>query len=176
MKKIILIFCIFCNFLNAQTDSTSKFHVGARMKKYAGFYYVNGFSVNMKSPFSKNGSVYYGLNFGTTLLGSAFQSNALTTFETELTATKLYRVKKVVQPLLRINLGVVAVRFGEDAALFQDIPQWGIMSAVETGAQIDLSKVHPKLLAQITGGFHFYNNGPGVVYPAYAAAQICWKL
>ncbi len=177
MKKMLFIFCILCNSLNAQTDKNeNRFQVGLRMKKYAGFYYVNGIQAQMKSPFSKNGSVYYGLNVGTTLLGSAFNSNALTTWETELVATKLYRINKVIRPLIRLNAGVVAVRFGEDADLFQDLPQWGIMSSVETGIDINLNKLTPHFTAQLVGGLHFYNNGPGVVYPAYYAVTIGWKL
>jgi len=176
MKKILFIFCIFCNSLNAQDTLGNRFQIGLRMKKYAGFYYVNGLQAQMKSPFSKNGSVYFGLNVGTTLLGSAFNSNALTTWETELSITKLYRIKKIIRPLIRLNSGVVAVHFGEYAEYFQDLPQWGIMSSFETGLDVNLKKLNPHLSAQLIGGIHFYNNGPGVVYPAYYAVSVGWKL
>lgn len=177
MRKILFIFCILCNSLSAQSDTVNqRFQLGLRMKKYAGFYYVNGIQAQMKSPFSKNGSVYYGLNVGTTLLGSAFNSNALTTWETELTATKYYRMGKVVRPLIRLNVGVVAVHYGEYAELFQDLPHWGIMASGETGIDVNLKKLNPRLSAQLCGGFHFYNNGPGVVYPAYYTISMGWKI
>lgn len=176
MKNILFIFCIFCNFLAAQTNINPKIEIGGRYKKYAGFYAVNGISANLLSPFSKNESVYYGLNVGSSLLGSALNTNALTTYEVELTATKFYRVNKIFQPLLRFNIGTVKVSFGDDADLFKALPSWGLITSIETGIGIHLRKIHPNLKSQITGGIHLYNTGPGVVYPVYGSLQLLWRL
>ncbi len=178
MKKLVIIFCIFCNFssLFAQSDSSRKIEIGTRIKKYAGFYYVNGLTVQMQSPYSKNGSVYYGFNLGSSVLGTAISSNALSTYELELSATKFYRMEKVLQPMLRFNAGFVNVDFGEYSELFEDLPQWGIISSVETGVSICLKRIHQKMRFQLSGGFYIYSGGPGVVYPAYLLGQLNWRL
>lgn len=179
MKKILFLFCILLNFhlVAAQSDSSSRnIEIGVRSKKYAGFYYVNGISVQMQSPNSKNGSVYYGIHLSSSVLGSALGSNALSTYEVEFNATKLYRKGKIIQPLMKFNVGFVSVDFGEYSELFENLPQWGIISAIETGFAVNLKRIHPKLKTQITGGFHIYSGGPGVVYPAYVAGLLMWRL
>lgn len=181
MRKIIgLLFAVSAVFMPSFAQGDYHLNSGLRFKKYAGFYWTNGVSVNASSSKISNHSVQFGFSFGSSLMGSAMTSNALSTYETELSVAKFYRTNKKVQPFLKLNFGAAFVSYGEDAELFSGLPTAMKLCSFEPGVSIEIPKSNNHLMLQISGGYNlFYGDGYtglGTVYPIYGLIGMNYRF
>jgi hypothetical protein len=181
MRKIIgLLFAGFAVFMPSFAQGDYHLNSGLRFKKYAGFYWTNGVSVNASSSKISNHSVQLGFSFGSSLMGSAMTANALSTYETELSVAKFYRTNKMVQPFLKLNFGAAFVSYGEDAELFSGLPTAMKLCSFEPGVSIEIPKSNNHLMLQISGGYNlFYGDGYtglGTVYPIYGLIGMNYRF
>lgn len=178
-KNILLM--TFLSFgLNCFGQSDLQFNGGLKFKKYAGFYWSNGICINASSSKISNHSVQFGFSVGTSLLGTAISSNALSTLETELSVAKFFRINKMIQPFLKLNLGAAFVSYGEDSELFSALPTSAKLLSFEPGVSFVLPKTNDKLMMQFSGGYNvFYGDGYtglGTVYPIFGMIGLNYKL
>lgn len=177
MKTILLIVLIiliqpftFCQ----DTTNTVKIELGLRTKKYVGFYWVNGVSAEFSNNKIASGSLHLGINLASSSFGSAFRSNAIPTFETEIAIIKYFRYNKQLQPITRINIGFAKAFYGEN---FSNIPSSGMLCSIETGFQYRIIK---KLTASLFGGYNLITgngiNGLGTIYPIYIGITTKYNL
>lgn len=176
--KTILIFLITLLIqpfaFSQDTTKTIQIELGLRTKKYVGFYWVNGFSAEFSTYKIAKGSLHLGVNLATSSFGSAFRSNAIPTFETELSIIKYFRHTKSFQPITRLNLGYSKAFYGEG---FSNITSSGMLCSIETGFQYRIAK---KLTTSLFGGYNLITgngiNGLGTIYPIYYGLGIKWYI
>jgi hypothetical protein len=177
MKTILLIVLIILiqPFTFSQdTTNTVQLELGLRTKKYVGFYWVNGLSLEISTHKIASGSLHLGVNLASSSFGSAFRSNAIPTFETEIAIIKYFRDKKSFQPITRLNLGYSKAFYGEG---FSNITSTGMLCSIETGFQYRIIK---KLTANLFGGYNLFTgngiNGLGTIYPIYIGITTKYDL
>jgi hypothetical protein len=175
MKNLTLILFFFV-FLttNAQSiDTSSHFSAGIRLKKYVGFYWVNGLSGEWHSPKLLNNKLHLGINIATSKLGSALYSNALTTWETELSLLYYFRKAKPLHPIARINIGLASAQLGSS---FSTLSSRTMLLSLETGCHY----THKKYSYRLYGGYNLLTgngiSGLGTIYPIYAGVGIMYSL
>ena len=181
MRKIMLLsFAFFATFIQGFSQKQYEFNGGLKLKKYVGFYLTNGLSLNVSSSKISNHSIQLGFSVSSSLLGSAMASNALSTFETEFSVSKFFRMNKRVQPFLKLNVGAAFVSYGEDAELFSSLPTSSKLCSFEPGLSIVVPKTNNQFLLQLSGGYNvFYGDGYtglGTIYPIYGLIGINYKF
>ena len=152
-------------FAMCQTkDSTSTILVGLRFKKYVGFYWVNGVSGEWHSKKLVNNKLHIGISVSSSKLGSAIHSNALSTWETELSFMYLFRQTKKFNPIIRLNTGIATVQLESS---YSSIPSSAFLLSLETGCNYSMGKTHIRLF----GGYNVFTGngitGLGTIYPIY---------
>jgi hypothetical protein len=178
--KSLIILILFPLFSAAQGESPTRMVIdgGASFKKYAGFYWMNGVSAEMRSEKFLKEKVSVGLNFQTSLLGSALASNAISTFETEVYLVKYFRRAKHLKPLLRLNTGIAFNSYG--SAEFQSLPSSGMLLSLETGLRYQLPFAERRSALMLSGGYNFITgdglSGLGTIYPLFARISVLYRL
>lgn len=174
-KYILIILVILFTKITFSQDSTSiETEIGIRTKKQVGFYWVNGLTAEWSTPKIAMGSLHFGINITSSILGTAFRSNAIPTLETELSLIKYFRYRKSFQPITRLNLGYSKAFYGEG---FSNITSNSILCSIEAGFKyIIISTVS----ANIYGGYNILTgngiNGLGTIYPIYSGVSLNWLL
>lgn len=174
MNKYALITLIF--FLSKIVlgqDSTS-IEIGIRTKKQVGFYWVNGLTAEWSTTKIASGSLHLGMNITSSILGSAFRSNAIPTLETELSLIKYFRYSKFLQPITRLNLGFAKAFYGSG---FSSIPSTGMLCSIETGFQY---KINSLLSSSLYGGYNVFSgngiSGLSTIYPVYYGFGVKYRI
>ena len=85
-----------------QNDSTAENKQsligGFRFQKVAGFYWINGLSIEYNTSKIWNQKISFGLNVVSSKLGSAAFSNAIPYYEINFSAIKYFRNEKKLKP------------------------------------------------------------------------------
>jgi len=87
------------------------------------------------------------MNVTSSILGSAYRSNAIPTFETELSLIKYFRYNKSLQPITRINIGFAKAFYGND---YGSIPSKSMVISIESGFKC---KIKNYLYTSLYGGY-----------------------
>jgi hypothetical protein len=171
MKKIFFIVLIFASsFVEGQSiDTNNTISAGIRLKKYTGFYWVNGVSGEFHSYKLLNNKLHLGLNIATSNLGTAFNSNALSTWETEISGIYYFRSSKKLNPIARVNVGIASVLLDN---VYSSIPSRSFIASLETGLKYSINSFSIRLF----GGYNFFSGngitGLGTIYPIYGGIGI----
>jgi hypothetical protein len=172
--SIIVFACTFSLFAFSQ-DSTYSLEAGIRCKKFTGFYWENGVTAEFKSEKIANKKITFGLNVVSSRLGSAINSNALATLETELSAIYYFRFSKDFQPLVRLNAGMAHVNYG--SPIFDDLQKNAPLLSLEVGLSY---KLPANLRVAISGGYNLFtgngSKGLGTVYPIFGLFSVFYKI
>lgn len=174
-KYILIILVILFTKITFSQDSTSvKTEIGIRTKKQVGFYWVNGLTAECSTPKIAMGSLHFGINITSSILGTAFRSNAIPTLETELSLIKYFRYRKSLQPITRLNFGFAKAFYGND---YSSIPSKSIVLSIETGLRYRLKNY---LYASLYGGYNVITgngiNGLATIYPIYSGIGLNFFL
>lgn len=158
--------------------SYSGLKIGVRAKKYAGMYWSNGLNAEYFSPKINKGHLSFGLNLGSSALGTAFLSNALPTLETEIFVSKYFRNSKQFRPMLRLNVGNIHV-FYNDPEFSKFLPSSAMLTSLEFGYSMHLRKF-PKTALNLSLGYNVVAgdgaSGIGLVYPIYFQTNFMYSI
>lgn len=171
MKKLFYIILIFVSsFVEGQSiDTNHSISAGIRLKKYTGFYWVNGISGEFHSTKLLNNKLHLGLNIATSNLGTAFNSNALSTWETEISTIYFFRSSKKLNPIARFNLGFASVQIDDK---YSSIPSRSFIASIETGVNYSINSYSTRMFV----GYNLLSGngitGLGTIYPIYGGIGI----
>lgn len=167
MKILLLILSVLLvsTISYGQDSNCLQTEIGIRTKKQVGFYWVNGITAEWSISKIASGSLHLGTNITSSILGTAFRSNAIPTLETELSLIKYFRYSKSLQPITRLNLGFAKAFYGSG---YNSVPSIGVLCSIETGFQYRINK---KFTASLFGGFNLITgngtSGLGTIFPLY---------
>lgn len=181
LQQTLLIFLIVAGgscVAKTSEDSTKVNHelmAGLRFQRYAGFYWVNGLSLEFRSDKVWKHKMGLAINYQSSRLGTALASNAIPYSEINLSAIRYFRTSRSLQPLLRFNAGFAIADYG--SAEFSSIPNKSALASLEFGAAYLWKS---PLRVTLSFGYNIITgngvSGLGVLYPLYAQASVFYRI
>ena len=173
MKKYIFFFIAIlgCITLNAQ-----KLNIGIKLQKTHFMYWENGISVQYSFSNFKPGQFYLGVDYVTSRLGTAFNSNALKQDSYIATVAWHFRKGKPFHVTTKINAGFFNVNLGEE--IFKELPHSAFLLSPEIGLSYDFKQL-PIIVNLGTGyniGFKNEAESPGTLQPFFYNFTIYYEL
>jgi len=157
-------------------DSTSvKPQAGLCFKKMVGFYWMNGFTVDLSSSKILKEKINVGMNLASSSLGSALGSNAIPVHAVEVYIHKVFMEEKRFRPATGINLGYARANYGSNE--FSNIPSSTILLSAEGGLLYEF--VFP-LRLNLSVGYNFISGnglkGAGFIYPVFFQMKTLYRF
>ena len=143
-----------------------KFQAGLCLKKFAGFYWMNGLSVSYHLKGSPWSHLRTGAVLSSSRFGSAFTSNAILVHALECFAHYSFRDGKQLQPFLGLNIGYAHANYGSDK--YKSLPNSQALLSPETG--LYLRSKYPLSIAASLGYNLITGDGTknlGLIYPVF---------
>lgn len=174
LKKAIFTLFIFaaCHSVNAQS---SVLDIGIRLQKDVGLYYENGISVSYSDKHQAPDRLYFGFNYFTSRLGTAFNSNAIKQDNFLLSSAWYFRHKHIIRPFVRGNAGYFSAAYPD---MFDVLPHGSLLLSADAGISI---QTHTPLKIAASLGYNFIygkgnNNSPGTLYPVFYQLSLSWNI
>lgn len=171
MKKITSFLLLF---IGLQTLAQNDIKIGLRCKKYAGFYWENGITIEGKIPKIIPSFLVYGFNFTSSNLGTNLIRNAIPTYVAEFSAIHYWRKDHPFQPAFRLNIGYAFAHFN---STFSSLTHQSLVTSIETSLNYT---VNNNIQFQISGGYNIFNGngttGLSTVYPFYGQIGMLYQL
>jgi len=172
LKKIIIFSFILCTIIiQAQT-----LKVGIRIQKTQEMYWENGISSQYSFAKFKPNQFFIGLDYVSSRLGSAYNSNAIKQDSYIFSGSWLFNKSKPYHFLTRLNLGYFYSDL--ESEIFNEIPNTSFLLAPELGFTYDFKKVPISL--NLGTGFYIITAkegySPGTLQPLYFHFDIYYTL
>ncbi len=149
--------------------------LGARFQKTLNLYYENGVTLQATHPKLLNNRLKLGLNYVTSRLGSATNSNALKQDNVFASAAYLFRPGRTLQPYMQANAGWFHADY--ESEIFRNLDNTSPILAVETGISV---AVRPRLRAATSLGYNLLtgdgSDSPGTLYPVFYQLSATWVV
>jgi hypothetical protein len=169
---LVLMGMLSCFVVKAQS---SVLDVGIRLQKAVNLYHENGFSINYSDKALMPDRLYFGFNYVTSRLGSAFNSNAIKQDNFLLSSAYYFRKTHVIRPFLRGNVGFFSASYGDK--IFDDLPQSSLLLSADAGLSF---QTHTPLKIAASLGYNAITgdgtSGPGTLYPVYYQLTFSWNI
>lgn len=173
MKKIFLLFSVLTCTIYAQTQSLE---VGLRFQKTQNMYWENGVSAQYSFSNFKPQQFYVGVDYVTSVLGTAAGSNALKQHNFIFSGSWLFRAEKAFRYGFRLNAGYFYANYEED--FFDDLPNKAFLFSPEVNLNYTFSELPIKI--QLGSGYYidFAKEGysPGTFQPLYYHLDVYYTL
>lgn len=173
MKKYILIFVIIVPLM---TLSAQNLNIGIKFQKTHSMYWENGIAAQYSFPNFKPGQFYVGVDYITSRLGSAINSNALKQDSFIASAAYYFRKDKPLHITTKLNMGFFSVDLEEE--IFNELPHTDFLLSPEVGLSYDFKKF-PIIVNLGTGyniGLKEEGESPGTLQPFFYNLTIYYKL
>ena len=139
-------------------------------------YFENGLSASYTFKGFKENQFYFGFDYITSRLGTAFQSNAIKQDNYLVSASWLFNKDKSLRFLSRVNLGYFYSDLEEE--IFKDLPNTSVLFAPEIGLQYDVKNI--PLRVKIGTGFYIITAdagySPGTLQPVFYHLDIHYRI
>jgi len=178
MKKIafliVLSFLLFPD-INAQDEKSYDLAVGIRVQKTEQLYWENGIAADFTSDFLLQKRIHLKLNFITSRIGSAFNTNAVPQESYVIGADWRFRSTKNFQIMAGFNTGFFHAEI--ERYQFVDLPKNSMLFSLETGL---FYKFKIPMAASLSLGYNVFNgngvNRPGTLFPLYYQASVFYYI
>lgn len=175
-KKSFLKILLFFLFFMGVHGYTQDLKLGIRVQKTVKMYWENGISVQYSFKKLKPNQLYFGFDYVTSRIGTAFKSNAIKHDHFLLTGSWLFNKNKPYHLLTRFNVGYFYADLEND--IFNKIPNKSFLLSPEIGFTYDLKPIPISL--NMGAGFYIITakNGysPGTLQPLYYHFDIYFKI
>lgn len=174
MKNLILttIALFFCLFSYSQS-----LDIGVRIQKTHKMYWENGFSIKYSFATFKPHNFELGVDYLTSRLGSAYNSNAIKQDNYLANATwKFGDSTKVFKIYTRVNLGLLVADFEEP--FFDELPNKAFLLSPEVGCVYSFTKLPMKLGVGLGYYIDVQKEGktPGTFQPLYYHFNVSYPI
>jgi hypothetical protein len=174
-QKYLLLLFILSAFQSASAQN-SVLDIGPRFQKAIDLYYENGVSLNYSDRRLMPDRLYFGLNFYTSRLGTAYHSNAIKQNSFLLSPAYYFRRTHLFRPFARLNIGYFSADYG--SPIFDVLPSTSKLLSPEAGISI---QTHIPLKISASLGYNLVtsnglNNVPGTIYPFYYQLTVSWNI
>ncbi|TDD99540.1 hypothetical protein [Flavobacterium cellulosilyticum] len=172
MKTTLIFLVIFCTSIaNAQT-----LEVGLRVQKTQEMYWENGVSAQFSFAKFKPEQFFLGLDYVTSRLGTAYQSNAIKQDSYLLSGSWLFNKNKPYHIVTRFNMGYFYSDLEED--MFAAIPNTSFLVSPEVGLKYNFKKMPISLNLGV--GFYIITAkegySPGTLQPLYYHLDLYYSI
>ena len=172
MKTTILSLFVLCNIIaNAQT-----LEVGLRIQKTQEMYWENGVSAQYSFAKFKPNQFFVGLDYVTSRLGTAYQSNAIKQDSYLVSGSWLFNKNKPYHFVTRLNMGYFYSDLEEE--MFAAIPNTSFLFSPELGFKYTLKKAPISLNLGI--GYYILTAkegySPGTLQPLYYHLDLYYSI
>lgn len=172
MKTNILLILLFCSSI----AHSQILDVGVRIQKTHEMYWENGVSAQYSFPKLKPNQLFFGFDYVTSRLGTAYNSNAIKQDSYLLSGSWLFNKSKPYHIVTRLNMGYFYSDLEE--AIFKDVPNTAFLVSPEIGFKYNLKKL--PLSLNLGTGFYIITAkegySPGTLQPFYYHFDIYYNL
>jgi hypothetical protein len=148
---------------------------GMRFQKTLNLYYENGLTVQYRTPRLLKNRLQLGLTHISSRLGSAIGSNAIKQDNLFVSGAYLFRVKRTVQPFLRLNAGWFRADYESD--MFEDLTTTSPLVSTELGLQVPTKY---RINAGASVGYNFItgdgSDSPGTLFPLFYQLSLTYAI
>jgi len=147
------------------SDSTQTWMVGPAMRKYVGFYWLNGVSAEWQPKSFRKYKCFLGATLVHSNLGTNLFSKAIPTFNFEISAIRKFTLAKNLSTRIAVNGGYAHANYGNPT--FDKIAN----QAPLVGLDVGVDNQHQQWLMAATLGYQGISGtgvkGLATVYPVY---------
>lgn len=172
MKNLIIVIA----FLGGITLQAQHLNVGVKAQKTQLMYWENGISARYSFASFKPDQFQVGLDYITSRLGTAFQSNALKQDSYIASATWYFIKEKAFHFFTKFNMGYFHVNLEED--FFDELPNTAFLLSPEVGFSYDFKNL--PIAINLGSGYNIglveESKSPGTLQPLFYNLTVYYKL
>lgn len=174
-KFLFFLFCGLIVSLSSKAgDSTSTWHIGPVMRKYTGFYWLNGAGAEFHPQSLRKYNCLLGVTLVHSNLGTNLLAKAIPTFNFEIAAIKKFKLTHFLAARVALHGGYAHANYGH--ATFEKIAN----QAPLVGLDFGMDYKHKQWLAVATLGYQGISGtgvkGLATVFPVYLQIKVLYLI
>jgi len=173
MRKILFFFLAIAGAISLQAQD---FNVGIKFQKTHTLYWENGLSGQYSFANFKPGQFYLGVDYVTSRLGTAFNSNALKQDNLTVSVAWYLRKEKPLHITTKLNVGFFNAQLEEE--IFKDLPHSALLLSPEVGLSYDFKAL--PIVLNLGAGYNVNlqeeGESPGTLLPLFYSFTAYYEL